>query len=250
MAKRIVGILSGKGGVGKTVASINIGIALKNLGEDVIVVDGDVTASSVGLQLGLYDFPVVLQDVIKGKKIEKAIYELSNGLRVMPSSISVKHLNCNSNKLKKIVKKIKANIVILDSPPGLTKDAFTVLDSCTDVIVVTTPDLPSVSNMVKIINIAKKKKKNLIGLILNRSLNDKYELTEEEIKDMSGAKIIATVPENKDVRKSLHIKMPIIEYKPYSRPSISFRKIASIISGKDYKEPKFLFVRNLMSRIR
>ena len=66
MAK-IYAIISGKGGVGKTTTSINLASSLNKLGEDVIIVDGNLTTPNVGIHLGAPIVPITLNHVLNGQ---------------------------------------------------------------------------------------------------------------------------------------------------------------------------------------
>ena len=86
---RIISIMSGKGGVGKTVSAINLAMALKELNKDAVVIDADISTANVGIQLGFKNFPISLQDVLaKNKSLFSAINIHKSGLRVIPASIS------------------------------------------------------------------------------------------------------------------------------------------------------------------
>ncbi len=246
---RIIAIISGKGGVGKTFTTVNLGLALQDFGEYVIVVDADVTVSNLGLHLGSYSFPVTLQDVLSGEEnIYKSIYTHKSGLMVIPSSLSMKTvggMSKNAKKLKNALNKLTGNI-LLDCPPGLTEEALSIIDIADDVIVVTNPDLASITDAVKVIKIVRDKGKNLLGLVVNRIHEDKYELKPAEIEIMCEAPIIGKIPESDLVRKSIFEETPILRYKPYSDVSIAFKKLAANILGIKYKPPKMLFIKRLL----
>ncbi len=246
---RIIAIVSGKGGVGKTFTTVNLGLALQDFGEYVIVVDADVTVSNLGLHLGSYSFPVTIQDVLSGQEdIYKSIYTHKSGLMIIPSSLSVKTaggLSKNIKKLKKVLNKLTGKI-ILDCPPGLTEEALSLIDVAEDVIVVTNPDLASITDAVKVIKIVRKKGKNLLGIVVNRIHGDKYELKPAEIEIMCEAPIIGKIPESDLVRKSIFEEMPVLRYAPYSKVSIAFRELAATILGVKYKPPRFAFIKQLL----
>ncbi len=246
---RIIAIISGKGGVGKTFTTVNLGLALQDFGEYVIVVDADVTVSNLGLHLGSYSFPVTLQDVLSGEEnIYKSIYTHKSGLMVIPSSLSMKTvggMSKNAKKLKNALNKLTGNI-LLDCPPGLTEETLSIIDIADDVIVVTNPDLASITDAVKVIKIVRDKGKNLLGLVVNRIHGDKYELKPAEIEIMCEAPIIGKIPESDLVRKSIFEETPILRYKPYSDVSIAFKKLAANILGIKYKPPKMLFIKRLL----
>ena len=105
--EKVIAVISGKGGVGKTTFTANVGLALKRSGRDVTVLDGDMSNSNLGLQLGFFQFPIGLQDALKGGiGIHKAIYTHPSGLQVIPSSISMKFIkrSPNPNRLKRVIK--------------------------------------------------------------------------------------------------------------------------------------------------
>jgi MinD-like ATPase involved in chromosome partitioning or flagellar assembly len=85
---RIIGVLSGKGGVGKTTLVANLGASLASVfNKDVIVVDCNVTTSHLGLYLGMYYYPISLNKVLNGQvNIDNAIYDYSIiGMRIIPA---------------------------------------------------------------------------------------------------------------------------------------------------------------------
>ena len=110
MAK-IYAIISGKGGVGKTTTAINLGTSLNKLGEDVIIVDANLTTPNVGIHLGAPIVPTTLNQVLNNKaKIEDAIYEHESGTKIMPASLSLKEASrIKYNKLSDVTKKLKKN---------------------------------------------------------------------------------------------------------------------------------------------
>src|SRR3972149_6102724 len=122
MAKLIT-ITSGKGGVGKTTTSINLGTALNSFGKEVIVVDANLGTPNIGLHLGAPIVPINLNHVLSGKAdISDAIYEHESGTKIIPSSLSVNELKkVDHSKLKEVGKKLRrmADIVIYDSAAGV-----------------------------------------------------------------------------------------------------------------------------------
>ena len=89
MAK-IYAIISGKGGVGKTTSAINIGTSLNELGEDVIILDGNLTTPNIGIHLGAPIVPISLNHVLNNQaKLEDAIYEHESGTKIIPASLSL-----------------------------------------------------------------------------------------------------------------------------------------------------------------
>ena len=229
--RKIIAVVSGKGGVGKTVTALNLGLALSRF-KQVTVVDADVNASNLALHMGVTWFPVTLQDVLSGSAgIRDAVYQVQ-GLNIVPSSLSLSYLNSSTRSLKSVLPYLEGTIII-DSPAGLGRDVMNVLDACTDVIIVTTPEIPSMTNAIKMLKVAQISGKNSLGILINR-----YHglLRKEHIADACNAPIIGVVPEERNMSKSAFEKKPILLSNPSSRASVEFMRIASEISGNVQKQ--------------
>jgi len=243
---KVIGILSGKGGVGKTTVTVNLGLAMHKLGEDIVVVDCDLKNPNLGLHLGVFDYDKTLHNfLVEGLSILECLHIHPTGLRFIPAHPSLEYLNVNLTSIKKF-----GDIgmkIILDSPPGLNRDAICVLESCDEVLVVTTPYLPNIAACLKTIEIAKDMDIRVRGIVLNRVGMNKEEISKEEIEAVSNIKVIQSIPWDRNVLKGLAMKVPVVEYKPYSPASIAFYELASKLSGKEYKKPRFLKLKRLFS---
>ncbi len=247
--EKIIAVVSGKGGVGKTTFVSNVGTALTEMMKDVVVVDTDLTTSNLGLQLGFYQFPLGLQDALEGNiGIANAIYTHPSGLKVIPASISLTYLNKvpTPYRLKTILRDLRG-LVIIDSPPGLRDDALFVLRAADDIIVITNPEIPAVTDALKVIKISREMGKEPLGIVINR-VKHNYELRQDEIESMCDCPVIGKIPEDDTVKKSLFEKTPLVSYRPYSPAAIAFRKIAANLIGQEYKPPSFLFLRRIFQR--
>ena len=90
---RVITVASGKGGVGKTTITANLGVALSTYGEETLVLDADVAMANLELILGMEGKSVTLHDVLSGDAtIEEAIYEGPGGVKVVPAGISLEGL--------------------------------------------------------------------------------------------------------------------------------------------------------------
>ena len=251
---RVIVINSGKGGVGKTTTSINLGAALNSLRKDVIVVDANLNTPNIGLHLGAPIVPITLNHVLKGKAdIEEAIYEHSSGTKIIPSSLSVKELTkFNTKKIPYIANQLRkmADFVIFDCAAGFGDDVMAVLEAGDEVIVVTNPEMPAVTDALKAVKVARGLGKEVKGIIITRHQGAKYEMPLSSIKSMLEAPIIGIVPEDKAVKESLTRRDAVVHTHPRSRVAKKYQEIARKILGpaeKGFEEVEKGFFRKFFN---
>lgn len=236
---RIIGIVSGKGGVGKTTLSINLGAALaKQFNKRVTLVDCNVTTSHVGLYLGMYYCPITLNKVLRGEnKIEEAINSHYSGLNVVPASLSLNDLEgVDVTKLRNSIRGLfdLNDFVLLDIAPGLGREAIAGIKACDEILYVTNPFVPSAMDIVRTEEIANGLEVDSLGVVVNMTNNKKYEMTKEEMEEITKLPVIATIPYDTNVHKSLSLKMPIVMLHPDHKVSKEIYKTASHITGELY----------------
>jgi septum site-determining protein MinD len=240
--KKVIGFFSGKGGTGKTTCTVNTGLAIHQFGEKVVLLDCDFDNANLSLHLGLYDFPLTLHDVIdKDINILEAVHIHSSGLRFIPASISFRQMESDISKLKTSLSELDY-VTLLDCPPGINNTVLSLLNMCDEVLVVTNPDMPAVTDALKVIQKALDLGKSEISVIVNKS-GKKHELKIDEIEEACKVPVLGSVPAKYDFHKSLHHKVPLLLSNPYSHASVAFKKIGSSLVGKEYKQPKFLALR-------
>ena len=227
----IIGIMSGKGGVGKTTIALNLGLAMHLFGDDITVVDGDIKNPNLGLYLGIYHYPATINDVLKGGAgINDARCRHDTGISIIPASLSSTSY-VGLSKTKSLFNDMSGHVII-DFAPGLGSDAMSFLDICDKILIVTNPNIPSVASTLRLINIIESQKKAILGVVINRT-GKSYEISREEIETVCPGKPVWEIPEDENIRKSAMLKTPVLDYRPYSAASIRFSKIAASIIGKE-----------------
>ncbi len=232
----VVAITSAKGGVGKTTTIINIAAALALFGRNIIAVDADLTTPNMSLQLSIGKVPHTIHQALSGTcKITDAIYTHPSGLRVVPGVVSYgeKH-HVLFAKLKETIHDLVGvcEVVLVDSPPGLGVEAEDVISAVDGVVVVTTPDLTSVTDSRKTIKLATDQKKIVLGVVLNRVRGDKYEMDIGNVQSYLETPVIGIVPEDHAVRASQRYGNPVVYSHPDAPSTQVFKKIAMKLIGQ------------------
>lgn len=238
---RLITVTSGKGGVGKTTTAINLAVALNSFGKNVIVVDANLSTPNVGLHLGAPIVPVSLNHVLQGKAtISEAMYEHETGTKIIPSSLSVNDLKqLNHSRLKEIGKKLRrmADIVIYDSAAGLGEEAIAAIEAADEMVIVTNPELPAVTDALKTAKLIEQMGKEIRGVIVTRVKGKKTEMPITNIHEMLELPIIGIIPEDVRVSQSLVTKNAVVDVFPKSKAAVAYKKVAArLIGNNNYKE--------------
>jgi len=238
----VIVITSGKGGVGKTTTAINLGAAINYFGKNVLIIDANLSTPNIGIHLNSPEVPVNLNHVLLEKaELPEAIYEHKSGMKVIPASLSVKELKkIAPHKLKDFKKDFQkmADYVIIDSAAGLGHEAISAIQSADEIIIVTNPEMPAITDALKTIKIAEQLKKSVRGVLMTRVRKDKIELPPITVKEMLNVPIIGMIPEDDAVRESLNIKDAVIHTHPKSKAARAYKEIAAEIIGVNYDSSK------------
>lgn len=243
-----IGILSLKGGVGKTSTTAALGDALAGFGKKVLLVDANFSTPNLGLHFNILDPEKTLHDVInRDANISEAIVPVGN-LDVLPSALFYeKRFNplVLRDKLKAVKKKY--DFIIVDSSPTLNEETLAAILASDMLFVVTTPDIPTLSLTIKAIKFARERGTNIDGLILNKVHNKNFELSLEDIEKTAEIPILAVIPHDINFLRALSENIPFTAMKPNSVGGIEFRKLAGILSGEKFQKYSIRELVNLVT---
>ncbi|MBS3105884.1 AAA family ATPase [Candidatus Woesearchaeota archaeon] len=238
MAGKIIGIISLKGGVGKTSTVANLGAVLAtNFNKKILVIDANFSAPNLGLHVGLVDPKTTIHDVMLNKaSINEAIYKHDSGFHLIPGAYISRKLNPSKLKQKISFLKDYYDVILIDSSPTLNEELLATMMASDELFVVTSPDYPTLSTTLRAVKLAKQKKVPITGLILNRVRGKKFELGIKDIEDASQVPVLGVLPEDIKVPESIYCTTPVSLYKPTSSSAIGFKKLAARIIGEKYEE--------------
>lgn len=246
---RVISVVSGKGGVGKTTVVAGVGsILASEFKKKVLLVDCNITTAHLGLYMGIESHPTTLNHVMTGKaKLPEAIYEHFSGAKVLPSSLALKDMTgIDIASVKTVINKIRREIpdldvVLLDCAPGFGREAMAAMRASEEVLFVTMPYLPSIMDAVKCSQVASELELKPIGLVVNMLKKDRHEMSLREIESLTDMKVLGAIPFHHDALKSLHARVPVTHHVPKSSVSRALRQVAHTIAGVEYKPDGFFF---------
>ncbi len=242
MKTRIIGVVSGKGGVGKTTTTSNLGAALSTLRKNTLLVDGNLTTPNLSLHLGIPFYPYTIHEILKGEaELEDAIFYHRSGLKVLPASLSLSALRkINLRKFGELLRSLegKTEYVVVDSSPGLGKETQAIIEHSDELIVVTNPEFPAITDALKVIKLAESVGTSVIGVVVNRVRRHPKEIPKEEIEGLLEYPVIANIPEDPKVHVSIIKKTPIVFSYPNSSAARAFKQLAGFLAGEEVKEKR------------
>lgn len=241
---RVIVITSGKGGVGKTTTTANIGAALANLGKNVCVVDMDIGLRNLDILMGLenrvvYNLVDVIEDTCKIKQALVKDKKLPN-LSLLPSAQTRDKNSVNEEQIKALVAELKLmfDIVLVDCPAGIESGFQNSIAGADEAIVVVTPEMSSVRDADRIIGLLEARKNELHSykLIVNRIkpdlVNANQMMSIDDICEILSVDLLGIVPDDEDIVISTNKGEPL-SLTPNKSAGQAYRNIAMRILGTD-----------------
>ena len=233
----ILSIASGKGGVGKSFVTANLGVTLAKAGFRTLLVDADVKLANLEIILGLEGKPVTIQHVLSGEaSIDDAIYTGPGGVDVMPAGLSVENVTLDVRVMDSILAHVldsyDYDYIIIDAPAGLDAETLVVVTLSEYLLLVTNPELPALADAMKTKLVSEKIGCPVKGVVVNMVGKSKGELSKQVIERALG-RVLAVIPYDKRVGESISKGIPYVLYDPKSPVTKQFLKLAKSVTGVD-----------------
>ncbi|HJV44305.1 MAG TPA: septum site-determining protein MinD [Bacillota bacterium] len=240
MGEAIV-VTSGKGGVGKTTTSANIGTALAINGKKVCLVDGDIGLRNLDVMMGLENRIIYdLVDVIDGQcKLQQALIKDKRfeHLFLLPAKQTKDKSAVTVEQMDALIKELKQDFdyVIIDCPAGIEQGFKNAVSGADQAIVVTVPEPTAVRDADRVIGLLEKEKSTSPKLIINRirygMMKQGDMLDVDDVIQQLGIEIVGVVPDDERVIKASKDGEPIV-MNHESRAALAYRNIARRILGE------------------
>jgi len=244
---RVVSISSGKGGVGKTTFTLNLGLALTRLGQRVQLLDGNLGLGNIDVHLGLTANSSIKDFFNQRKRFREIVLEDPHGISIIPAGSGFPELtNLDASQRISLLNEIdsiaeKFNFMLIDVGPGISSNVLYFNMVAQESIIVVTPEPTSIANAIALIKtLLTKHVKNyfmvLVNLVANeneaRELFKKLLVTIDRYLINVSIDYLGFVPLDSKLAVALKNQTPVLEAYPDSPSSKSFVEIAKTLLGR------------------
>ena len=246
MSGTTIVVTSGKGGVGKTTATANLGAALALRGRSVAVVDTDIGLRNLDVVLGLENRIVYdLVDVVEGRcRLNQALVrdKHTNELYLIPAAQTRDKSALKPEHMKELVNDLKERFeyILIDCPAGIEQGFQNAIIAADRAIVVTTPEVSAIRDADRVIGLLEAAELPTPDLVINRirpgMVKEGDMMDHVDILDLLSVKLIGMVPDDDGIIVSTNKGLPVVHNKK-SLSGEAYRRVAARIEGE---EPPFL----------
>jgi septum site-determining protein MinD len=246
MSGRAIVITSGKGGVGKTTATANLGLGLARHDRKVVLVDGDIGLRNLDIIMGLENRIVYhLVDVVRGRcQVRQALVKDKRfpHLSLLPASQIDQKEAISPEQMRELATQLKEefDFVLIDCPAGIEQGFRNAVAGADEAIVITTPDVSPVRDADRVIGLLQ----NSLGdpqLIINRMATQMVQrgdmLDQQDVLDILAVNLLGIVPEDEEVVVAGNRGSPVV-LNERSRSGQAYTRIVRRILGEDVPIPE------------
>lgn len=249
MSGRVIVITSGKGGVGKTTSTANIGTALAKHGARVVMIDTDIGLRNLDLLMGLENRIVyTLVDYLEGKcKLHQALVKDKKipTLALLAAAQTCDKTAVTAEQMKDVCNMLKEDFdfILVDSPAGIEQGFQNAIAGANEAIIITTPEMSAVRDADRIIGLLEAKEEIInYKLVLNRvrpkMIQSNDMLGVSDVTDILSIKLLGVIPEDENIIVSTNKGEPIVNMEN-TKAGNAYMNIARRILGDDIPIPDF-----------
>jgi septum site-determining protein MinD len=241
MTAKVVTVTSGKGGVGKTTVTANVGAALADLGHKVVCIDGDIGLRNLDVVLGLENRIVYdLVDAVEGRcRLRQAMIRDKRlpELYLIPAAQTRDKSAVSPSDMVRLCDELRPDCdwILIDSPAGIERGFRNVLAPANIVMVVTNPEISAVRDADRIIGLVEAEEKGPARLLINRIKPNLVKrgdmLSVDDVLELLAIDLIGMIPEDENVILSTNRGSPVV-LDGKSRAGQAFRCVARRLNGE------------------
>ena len=248
MDSKIITIASGKGGVGKTNFTVNLGIALAKLGKRVTIIDADLGLANVDVLFGIvtkYNLSNVLKDEVS---VQDIIVKGPYNINIISGGSGIMDLiDLSSEQLDKLIGILShfnsiSDYILIDTGAGISKSVLSFVDAASDVMLVITPDPTSITDAYALIKNIVKDETKAIKLIINRIESNEegdevFRKLQQAVNRFLNREVenMGYIFEDSNIKRSVRKQVPLLEAYPRAIASKGIENIAyNLLNNQKY----------------
>lgn len=261
---RVISVLSGKGGTGKTNICVNLGVAVKRLGKKVLIIDGDLGLANVEVLLGLTPRYTLYDALYRGIALESVITYGPEGILLIPGGSGALELSrIDPYRQELLIEELTRigndlDYIFIDGGAGIHQDVLSFASGSDDILLIMTPEpttLADAYTLIKAISMLKKRKN--IMVIVNRvkgpgegedTVNKLNILVDRFLK--FPISYLGSIPDDIWVERAVKEQALFVIRYPFSKSARAVNEVAVKLVGEERKGTGFRgFLRGLLERI-
>ena len=241
---RIVVITSGKGGVGKTTCTANLGMALAQRNQRVAVLDADFGLRNLDLLLGLENRIVYTAlDVLAGDcRLDQALVKDKRqpNLALLAAAQNRSKEAITPDQMVELITQIskdrKYNFILIDSPAGIEMGFKNAIAAAKEAIIVTTPEISAVRDADRVIGLLEANDIKAMRLIVNRlkpaMVQAEKMMSVQDVQDILAIPLVGVIPDDERIIVSTNRGEPLVLEEKLSLAGVAFSNIARRLTGE------------------
>lgn len=242
MYGKVVTVTSGKGGVGKSTTTANLGVALASLGQRVVCIDSDIGLRNLDVIMGLENRIVYdLVDIIEGRcRLTQAMIRdrRFENLFLIPAAQTRDKTAISPSDMVRLCNELRTEVdwIMIDSPAGIERGFRNALAPSDEVLVITNPEVSAVRDADRIIGLVEAEEKGPAKLIINRINSGMVKrgdmLSAKDVVELLAVPLIGIVPEDELVLVSTNHGQPVV-LNEKSKAGQAFLNIGKRLLGEE-----------------